>query len=84
LPDRLRLSYRFPNSRARSSISVTTHFAGFPPRVVSHYLMEVAKLGGYLARTKDPPPGNMVVWRGLTRLTDVVLGFELNDQVVGN
>lgn len=53
-------------------------------RTVSHYLLEVAKLGGYLAREKDPPLGNMVVWRGLTRLADIVLGFELKDQVVGN
>jgi hypothetical protein len=34
-------------------------------------------LGGYLARAKDPPPGNMVVWRGLTRLADILLGAEL-------
>jgi len=40
-------------------------------------------LGGYLARTKDPP-GNMVLWRGLTRLTDIHLGFELKNQLVGN
>jgi hypothetical protein len=52
-------------------------------RTVSRYLVEIAKLGGYLARTKDPPPGNLVVWRGLTRLTDILLGFELNTQVVG-
>jgi hypothetical protein len=37
---------------------------------VSHYLVAVAKLGGYLARVRDPPPGNMVIWRGLTRLMD--------------
>ena len=53
-------------------------------RTVSHYLLEVAKLGGYLARMNDPPPGNMVVWRGLTRLTDLCLGFELKDPVVDN
>jgi hypothetical protein len=41
-------------------------------------------LGGYLARAKDPLPGNLVVWRGLARLTDILLGFELNNQVVGN
>ena len=35
------------------------------------------KLGGYLARAKDPPPGNLVLWRGLSRLTDILLGFEL-------
>lgn len=53
-------------------------------RTVADYLVAVAKLGGYLARTKDPPPGNMVIWRGLTRLTDIHLGFELRDRLVGN
>jgi hypothetical protein len=53
-------------------------------RTVCRYLVVIAKLGGYLAREKDPPPGNMVVWRRLTRLTDIVLGFELKNQVVGN
>jgi len=51
---------------------------------VSHYLVTIAKLGGYLARSKDPPPGNLVVWRGLTRLMDIHLGFELSRRVVGN
>ena len=51
---------------------------------VSHYLVAVAKLGGYLARAKDPPPGNMVIWRGLTRLMYIKLGFELSRGVVGN
>jgi Transposase DNA-binding/Transposase DDE domain len=50
----------------------------------SHYLVAIAKLGGYLARAKDPPPGNMVIWRGLTRLMDIQLGFELSNPVVGN
>jgi hypothetical protein len=44
----------------------------------------IAKLGGYLTRTNDPPPGNTVLWRGLTRLTDIQLGYELHNQVVGN
>ena len=55
-----------------------------PKRTVSYYLMAIAKLGGYLARAKDPPPGNRVVWRGLTRLADILLGFELGNRVVGN
>jgi hypothetical protein len=46
-------------------------------RTVGHYLLQIAKLGGYLARAKDPPPGNLVLWRGLTRLTDILLGFQL-------
>ena len=44
----------------------------------------IAELGGYLARSKDPPPGDLVIWRGLTRLMDILLGFELSGQVVGN
>jgi hypothetical protein len=55
-----------------------------PKRTISHYLLVVAKLGGYLARTKDPPPGNLVVWRGLIRLADILLGSEMPSQVVGN
>ena len=35
---------------------------------LSAYLIKLARLGGYLARAHDPPPGNKVMWRGLTRL----------------
>ncbi len=48
------------------------------------YLTKLARLGGYLARSKDPPPGNTVMWRGMTRLTDIQLGFILGTQLVGN
>jgi hypothetical protein len=51
---------------------------------LSLYLTKLARLGGYLARAKDPPPGNTVMWRGLTRLTDIQLGFTLGAQLVGN
>ncbi|MBI1315192.1 IS4 family transposase [bacterium] len=47
------------------------------PDSISDYITAVARLGGYLARGKDPPPGNTVLWRGLSRLTDIQLGFEL-------
>jgi hypothetical protein len=50
----------------------------------AYYIIAVAKLGGYLARGKDPPPGNMVLWRVLSRLTDIHLGFELRKRLVGN
>jgi len=51
---------------------------------LSTYLIKIARLGGYLARTKDSPPGNMVMWRGLSRLTDIELGFLLGAKLVGN
>ena len=41
------------------------------------YLTKLARLGGYLARTSDPPPGNTMVWRGLRRLVDIQIGAEL-------
>ncbi len=51
---------------------------------LSHYLLIIAKLGGYLDRSNDGPPGNIVMWRGLSRLTDIRLGFDLALGNVGN
>jgi hypothetical protein len=45
------------------------------PGTVSDYILKIAKLGGYLARAKDHPPGNQVIWRGLRRLADIEIGF---------
>jgi hypothetical protein len=56
----------------------------FLPRTLSHYVTQLAKLGGYLARKGDPPPGNIVMWRGLTRLADIVPGMQIATEVVGN
>jgi hypothetical protein len=53
-------------------------------RTLSHYLIKIARLGGYLARKNDPPPGNMVMWRGLSRLTDIVVGAMVGAENVGN
>jgi hypothetical protein len=47
-------------------------------------LTQLACLGGYLARGSDAPPGNAVIWRGLSRLTDIEIGFLLGAQNVGN
>lgn len=55
-----------------------------PKSTVSHYLYAVARLGGYLSRTRDLPPGNMVLWRGFTRLMDIHLGYCLGAGLVGN
>ena len=53
-------------------------------RTLSAYLTKVAQLGGYLARANDSPPGNMVMWRGLSRLIDIELGATISAQLVGN
>ncbi len=51
---------------------------------LSDYLLKIAKLGGYLARAADPPPGNAVFWRGLQRLSEIQIGVEIGMKLVGN
>jgi hypothetical protein len=55
-----------------------------PQRTLTAYLIKLARLGGYLAHAHDPPPGNKVMWRGLSRLTDIELGATIGAQLVGN
>ena len=59
---------------------------GSPPSTpsLSHYIVKLARLGGYLARAHDPPPGNTVIWRGMSRLTDIEIGIMIGVQLVGN
>lgn len=64
-------------------LSTRTAMPEFMPRTLSHYAIQLAKLGGYLARKGDPPPGNTVMWRGLTRLTDIVFGIKLASESCG-
>jgi len=37
----------------------------------------IAQLGGFLGRTSDGEPGVQVLWRGLQRLPDLTLMFEV-------
>jgi hypothetical protein len=53
-------------------------------QALSGYLIKLARLGGYLARKSDPPPGNETIWRGLTRLIDIQLGAIIGAALVGN
>ena len=46
-------------------------------KTLSHCLMKIACLGGYLARSHGRPPGNIVMWRGWSRLMDMMLGADL-------
>jgi len=73
---------------AEIELALLDHAVGdrTPPkqRNLVHYLNKIAQLGGYLARAHDPPPGNMVMWRGMTRLTDIRFGAIIGAQLVGN
>ncbi len=39
----------------------------------------VARIGGYLGRKEDPPPGHQIMWRGYTALQHLCAGFLLLD-----
>jgi len=41
----------------------------------------VAKLGGYLDRNNDPPPGHQLMWRGFACLHGMCIGFTLRDHL---
>ncbi|WP_299947822.1 IS4 family transposase [uncultured Microbulbifer sp.] len=47
------------------------------PSTLQDYIDRLARLGGYLARASDPPPGNTVIWRGMNKLYELRAGFEL-------
>jgi len=65
-----------------TEITILNRLVGEPeqlaPKNVANYVLAIAKLGGYLNRKNDGPPGNTVLWRGLSRLTDIHLEFELH------
>jgi len=46
-------------------------------------LIQLARLGGYMNRARDKPPGNTVMWRGLARLSDIAIGYELRGGTCG-
>jgi len=58
--------------------------AGRRSPTIQSCLRQLARLGGYLDRARDPPPGNTVIWRGKSRLSDIAFGFQLAAQNVGN
>ena len=39
-------------------------------------VLVIARLGGYLNRKSDPPPGMEVLWRGWQRLTERLIFLE--------
>lgn len=42
------------------------------------WIVMIARLGGFLARRGDGRPGPLVLWRGMLRLNDIVLGSQLH------
>ncbi|WP_082847980.1 transposase [Bradyrhizobium sp. DOA9] len=51
---------------------------------LSHYPIKIARLGGYLARASDLPPGNTVMWHGRPCLADIALHALVEGTIVAN
>ena len=50
-----------------------------PPARLGDAVGLVARLGGWLGRTRDPP-GAQLMWHGYTQLVAMTFGFELRDE----
>jgi len=64
------------------SIKVTKN--SDPPTVppsIADAVIWIARLGGYLARKSDGPPGTLTLWRGWKRLTDLTEGWRMATQL---
>ena len=48
-----------------------------PPANLGDAVRLVARLGGYLGRNNDPPPGHQLMWQGYVVLQMLCLGFSL-------
>jgi hypothetical protein len=48
-----------------------------PPPTLGQAVRWLAQLGGYLGRKRDGPPGTEVLWRGLQRLVDLTLMYQV-------
>src|SRR3954463_12890629 len=53
------------------------------PPTLSSYLTQIARLGGYLARASDPPPGHTLMWRGWSRFMDIKLDAAIANATCG-
>jgi len=48
-----------------------------PPVLLGEAVRLVAKIGGYLGRNNDPPPGHQLLWQGYTEFQFMCAGFAL-------
>ncbi len=48
-----------------------------PPTLLGEAVRLVAKIGGYLGRNNDPPPGHQLLWQGYAEFQFMCLGFAL-------
>jgi hypothetical protein len=48
-----------------------------PPTLLGEAVILVARIGGYLDRKNDPPPGHQILWQGYHEFQYMCIGYEL-------
>lgn len=48
-----------------------------PPDTLAAAVLTMARIGGHIHRTRGPPPGTKVIWRGHTTLVEWCIGHQL-------
>ncbi len=74
-----------PCTEFLSELEWTVLFAKLPrnatltatPPSIADVVLEIAKLGGYLAGKMDGPPGTLALWRGWKRMMDIAEGWSM-------
>jgi len=51
-----------------------------PPLLLGEAVRLVAKIGGYLGRNNDPPPGHQLLWQGYAEFQFMCMGFALLEE----
>ena len=65
--------------RIWNEMMIREHPRGHGPLVGRQVRCLVARIGGYLGRNNDPPPGHQLIWQGYAALQFMSLGFALRD-----
>jgi len=68
----------FSASEWKSVYKVVNKGAKLPDRapILGEFMIMVAKLGGYLNRKNDPPPGPKSIWIGINRMNDFAVAWD--------
>ena len=68
----------FSSSEWKSVYKVLNKGSKLPdkPPTLNEFIIMVARLGGYLNRKNDPPPGPTVMWRGFNKMQNLVEAWE--------
>ena len=53
----------------RASVDAST------PPTIEHFMKSIAKLGGYIDKKAQGPPGSITIWRGMSRFETIVQAF---------